>query len=246
MDRRFVGMLVVCALVLGGIFWFTRKPAPANSGTNKTTSSKPGLKSVASDHTLGAGKSGVELIEYGDYQCPACGSFYPILKQVTAKYGDGLKFVFRNFPLDSIHQNARAGARAAEAAGLQNKFWEMHDMLYEQQQNWSSSTNPEPLFEDYARNLGLDVNKFKQDYASGQVNKIINTDVAAGQDIKASSTPTFVLDGKMIDSETQQTLRPAEAFEKYIDAEIAKKNGGAANVREPAPAPAPTPAPTNP
>lgn len=232
MDKRFMAILVVVVLALGGLYFSSHKKTESNGSNNAAQGS-------VSNHTMGAGKKSVTLIEYGDYECPACGAYYPLVKQVVAEYGDDITFQFRNFPLDSIHLNARAGARAAEAASLQNKFWEMHDMLYEQQQSWTKSSNPTEVFQGYAKQLGLDVAKFKTDYQSDKVNGTINADISAGQKIKAVSTPTFQLNGKVIDSETQQTMGSVAGFKKVIEAEIAKKNPGT-------PAAAPTPAVTEP
>jgi protein-disulfide isomerase len=231
-------ILVIIAVVLAAVgFWYITRPDTMNnnSGSAETT-----------NHTVGAGNKGVELIEYGDFQCPACGRFYPIIKQVKEKYGDDLKFTFRHFPLDSIHPNARAAHRAAEAAGLQGKFFEMHDKLYEGQQLWTSESNPYDTLRGYATELGLDMTKFDTDYKSEVVNRAINNDMKAGQALKAASTPTFVLNGTKLDDETMQTVRftegldiAVEDFSKIIDAEIAKKNPGAAT-----PTPSTTPDPS--
>lgn len=249
MDKRFIGLLVAVVVALGALFYFSHK---STSGSNGNTTG--GSTAAASHHVTGAGKKGVTLIEYGDYQCPACGAFFPVLQQVTQKYGDDITFQFRNFPLDSIHQNARAGARAAEAANLQNKFWEMHDLLYKEQQIWSASTDPYQYFESYAGQLDLNKEQFKTDYQSDKVNSIINADIAEAQKINATATPTFQINGKVIDSETQQTMGTLEGFSKVIDAEIAKVSAGKqgnsaaspapAESQEPPASPTPAPAPT--
>src|SRR5207253_8162952 len=99
--------------------------------------------------------SPVVVEEYGDYQCPPCGELYPDLKKIESEYGHQLHFVFHYFPLTGIHKNAMAAACAAEAARLQNKFWEMHDRLYRNQKAWVDEENPRPIFVSYARELGL-------------------------------------------------------------------------------------------
>jgi protein-disulfide isomerase len=141
------------------------------------------------------------------------------VKAVKEKFKQDITFQFRHFPLTQIHPNAQAAARAAEAASLQGKFWEMHDLLYENQQSWSSSDDVVPIFEQYAQQLGLDVNKFKQDFSSSQVNDTINADIKAGQEIGANSTPTFVLNGQKLD----QNPANQAAFEKLISDAIAAK-----------------------
>lgn len=214
MSKQFLAILAAIILVFAGIVIF--------SGNKSNSSGKAGV--TPTQHIEGQGKAGVTLVEYGDYECPFCGQYYPIVKQVQAEYNQQLFFQFRNFPLTSLHPNAFAGARAAEAAGLQNKFWEMHDLLYENQTQWSGASDPTPFFNQYAQQLGLNVTQFKTDYASGKVNDLINADMAAGNKLGISGTPTFFLDGKQI-----SVGESAAAFEKLINAEIAKKAGQASS-----------------
>jgi len=214
MNKRFLLVLAVCIIGLGAIFWFTREKANAPSDGNKGSSAQP------SNHTFGAGKKGVILIEYGDFQCPACKAYFPLVKAVQDKFKDDITFQFRHFPLVQIHQNAFAASRAAEAAGMQNKFWEMHDILYEQQTTWAANSSPYTFFEGYAQQLGLNLTKFKEDYSSAAVNDIINADIKQGQALGANSTPTFVLNGKKVN----QNPSDQKAFEKLISDAIAAKN----------------------
>ena len=190
MSKRFLGILVIIVLALGVVYWSTNRKSDKGSASSSSSSS-----SQLSSHILGKGTTGVTLVEYGDYQCPYCGQYYPLIKSVTDKYQDQIAFQFRNFPLSQVHQNAFAGARAAEAAGLQNKYWEMHDLLYEQQNSWQGSTNVEPVFEQYATELGLNLTKFKTDYASSAVNNVINADESEGTKLGVQGTPTFFLQG---------------------------------------------------
>lgn len=115
------------------------------------------------DHTLGNKEAKVTIIEYGDYQCPGCKSAYEPLKTVTEKYEDDVLFVFRNFPLTNIHPNARAASAAAETAGLMGKYWEMHDLLYQNQDSWGSASASErmTIFVSYAAQIGLDNAEFE-------------------------------------------------------------------------------------
>jgi protein-disulfide isomerase len=122
MDKRFGLILLIVVALIGGIFIFTKKDSPTNSSDG-----------TVSNHSSGAGTANVDLVEYGDFQCPACSSFFQIVEQVRATYGDQIKFTFRNFPLVSIHKNAMASHRAAEAAAAQGKFFEMYEMLYQDQ-----------------------------------------------------------------------------------------------------------------
>lgn len=211
MSKQFIAVLAAIIIGLGGIFWFTRdKPTSTSNKGSGSSSSK------LSNHIQGANTKKVTLVEYGDYQCPACGAYYPIVKQVVEKYKNEIAFQFRNFPLQQIHQNARAGARAAEAADKQGKFWEMHDLLYEGQKSWESVSNPASTFEGYAQQLNLNLEKFKQDYQSSEINDIINADVAEGQRLEVNATPTFFLQGKKI----EDSPRDVAGFSKLIDQAI--------------------------
>ncbi len=173
------------------------------------------------DHIYGKADSKVTLIEYADYQCPGCASEHPKLKAILANYQDKIQFIFRNFPLTTIHANAKAAAAATEAAGLQNKFWEMHDKIYENQSAWSSLSDTErtTFFSSYAKSLGLDEDKFNKDIASQAVNDKINYDLALGRQAKVQSTPSFYLNGKVIDS---SIWGDDTKFKAAIDAELAK------------------------
>jgi len=219
MSKQFLGVIAAIILVFAGIIAFT--------GHNDKNSSTKGQQ--PSNHVIGKGSTGVKLVEYGDYECPFCGQYYPILKQVQTEFNDQIFFQFSNFPLVSIHKNAFAGARAAEAASLQNKFWEMHDLLYENQDpngasGWVASNDPlDQYFVNFAQQLGLNVNQFKQDYTSDKVNGVINADMDAGNKLGITGTPTFFIDGKKV--EIGQSV---QEFEKVINAEIAKK-GSATN-----------------
>jgi protein-disulfide isomerase len=169
---------------------------------------------------LGENKAGVTLTEYGDFQCPACKSYFPVVEQVVEKHKADIKFQFKHFPLVQIHQHAFESARAAEAADKQGKFFDMYKVLYENQTDWSSQSDPLPTFTGYAKQLGLDVTKFQSDYASGEINDIINADYQEAVGLGATSTPTFVLNGKRIETNPDS----AEAFEKLIaDAVAAAK-----------------------
>ena len=217
MDKRFWGVVLVIVLIFGGIFWATSDKSKAPSG---------GTVHITS-HIEGEGKSGVKLVEYGDFQCPGCGQYYQAVKDTVAKYKSQITFQFRNFPLTQIHPNAFAGARAAEAAGLQNKYWEMHDLLYQQNviyynnqsaPSWISSSDPLSFFTQYAQQLGLNIDQFKKDYASDAVNKAINADQDAGNKAKVDATPTFYLDGEKV-----QPQPSVASFSQLIDAAIKAK-----------------------
>lgn len=153
------------------------------------------------EHTYGKVGSKVVLIEYGDYQCVACGRVYPIVKSIKDQYKDQVLFVFRNFPLTAIHPNGKAAAAVVEAAGLQGKFWEMFDKIYSNQSDWSELTGESRtnFFTSYASELGLDTTKFNSDIAKPAISKKISYDAALGKKASVDATPTFFLNGKKLD-----------------------------------------------
>jgi protein-disulfide isomerase len=210
MSKGFLGVIVGVILVFAGVV--------ALSGDKSEAPGKKGSASHLSQHIEGNKNATVTLIEYGDYQCSACEAYEPTVESVVTEFKNQIKFQFRNFPLTSLHPNAFASARAAEAADLQGKFWEMHDALYAPSnwQVWTKASNPNPYFEQYARQLGLDVTKFKADFASSKVNDIINADMAQGNKLGITGTPTFFVNGKK--TEISNSL---PAFEKVIKAAIA-------------------------
>lgn len=212
MSKGFLAIIAAVVIVFIGIFAFSGHKNNSNNGKSSSSNGSP------TNHIEGKGQTGVTLVEYGDYECPYCEEYYPIVKQVVAKYNDQIKFQFRNFPLVSIHQNAFAGARAAEAAAAQSKFWQMHDLLYDNQNQWAQSKNPTQYFKQYAQQLGLDVTQFNKDYSSNAVNDAINADMAAGNKLNIQGTPTFFLDGKQIN-----VTASASSFETQIQQAINQK-----------------------
>jgi protein-disulfide isomerase len=148
----------------------------------------------ARDHAEGPADAPVTLVEYGDYQCPYCGAAYPVVKRVQKKLGKKLRFVFRNFPLTQIHPYARIAAEAAEAAALQGRFWEMHDLLFEQQ------TLLEPdIIPSWAERIGVDVEQFGNDIKRSVVEKRLQEDRQSGIRSGVNGTPTFFINGTRYD-----------------------------------------------
>ena len=208
MNKQFIAILVVIVGGLFGILVFT--------GNNKNSGSSNNASAQPSAHITGKTDSEVNLTEYGDFQCPACKAYYPIVKQLKAEYADRVAFQFSNFPLTQIHRNAFISARAGEAAAKQGKFFEMHDLLYENQDSWSNLSDPTPTFVAFAAQLGLNADKFKTDMNSSEVSDIINADRKIIQDLGGSGTPSFVLNGKKIDSP-----RSIDDFKKVLDEALA-------------------------
>lgn len=151
----------------------------------------------------------VTLVEYSDLQCPACLRWQSTLQSVVGEFGAHMRLVYRNYPLRSIHKNAQIAAQAAEAAGIQGKFWEMHDTLFANQSAWSlqPAGAVEATFADYAGKIGLDVEQFKKDLNSGAVRDAVSEDIKGGDASGVNSTPTFFLNGKQINPTDDDNLR---------------------------------------
>jgi protein-disulfide isomerase len=142
------------------------------------------------DHIQGADDARVTLVEYGDYECPYCGQAYPIVQAIQKKMGDRLRFVFRNFPLAQLHPHAQNAAEAAEIAGAQGKFWEMHDHLFENQRSlWDNR------LKEYAATLGLDTDRFAQDLEAHTYADRVREDFLSGVRSGVNGTPTFFING---------------------------------------------------
>jgi protein-disulfide isomerase len=150
--------------------------------------------------------------EFGDFQCPPCGALHPELKKVEEEYGSRLRVVFHNAPVLALHKHALQAAHAAEAAGLQGRFWEMHDMLYDNQATWSKADDVRPIFTDYARALNLDVERFNNDMDGTQVSMRILNDQDRARALRVQGTPTLFVNGRQ--------LPPAEVSREGIRAAI--------------------------
>lgn len=217
--KAWIIFAVICIAILGVLVYASGKNK-VNIGDvdiNKIQSASQQSGNIA-DHVFGKADSKVVLIEYGDFQCPGCGNAYPNIKKVTEKYKDQTAFIFRNFPLSTLHPNARAAAAAAEAAGLQGKYWEMHDMLYENQSQWSSLASDArgDFFSNYAKNLSINVDTFKTDFASSKANQKINYDIEVGKKAKVDATPSIFLNGKAVDQAVWQDADKLDAA--FVDA----------------------------
>ncbi len=170
-----------------------------------------------SDWTRGKKDSKVIVMEYGDFQCPACRNYESVLKQIHENYDDKILFVFRHFPLREVHANAMSSARAVEAAGKQGKFWEMHDALYDHQDEWGERTDPISFYIQYATDLKLDINKFKSDMTADDVVRKIDDSYAAAIRLNLPGTPTFFVNGKQIETPVNYAN-----FKQLLDLELAK------------------------
>ncbi|KOS04759.1 disulfide bond formation protein DsbA [Flavobacterium akiainvivens] len=154
------------------------------------------------DHAQGNLKSDLVIVEYGDYQCPYCRAAYPVLKELGREFGSQLKFVFRNFPLSEMHQYARVAAIATEAANLQGKFWEMHDAIYENQENLN-----EKFLIKLAKQLNLNISQFEKDLQNPELGNKVDSDFESGVMSGVNGTPSFFVNDKKFDGSARDLLQ---------------------------------------
>jgi protein-disulfide isomerase len=228
----FIIILVVLAAALGSAWYLTRSiPASptlgsqspaASPGSSASPVQQPvsgrgtGVPGAEPAHVQGPATAPVRLEEFGDFECPPCGLFHPILEQMHTEFGDQMQITFREFPLVPTHQHALAAASAAEAAGLQGKFWEMHDLLYDHQKDWKDKFDVRPVFEDYAKQIGLDVERYKRDVTSDLVAQRIFQDGKRGHSLGVKGTPTVFINGREVPFENL----PAEKLRVVIQNEL--------------------------
>src|SRR5258705_12102405 len=182
--------IVLAVTIVGLVFLLRARP----NGGFVATNTQPGTEAQSK---LPEGVV-VTLEEFGDYQCPPCGELHPSLKKMKQEFGPNLNFVFRNLPLTMLHKNALAAAQAAEAARIQNRFWEMHDLLYENQDLWKDDINPRTIFLKFAADLGLDTTRFASDMDGKQVKLRIDADQEAAAELGISGTPTVLIEGRQL------------------------------------------------
>jgi protein-disulfide isomerase len=185
-----VGANALTVLVGGALLSQTMEPPRLDISSEKRISGKGVVKSV---HIRGNADAPVTLEEFGDFECPSCKNLATFLDQMTKEYHPSVRVIFRNFPL-AMHQHSRDAAAAAEAAGLQGRFWEMHDMLFREQPVWSSSNYPSMLFDSYAETLGLDMHQFRNDLKSDKVRERLESDQARAKSLGVKVAPTLFID----------------------------------------------------
>jgi protein-disulfide isomerase len=184
-------LFIIGAIVVAGIL------AVYLSRQETTAEPKDNIAATGAGRIRGAADAPVTLTEYADYQCPTCALYHPITMELLSRYHGKLKLEFHHFPLIQNHPNAMPAALAAEAAGDQGKFWEMNDLIFEHQNDWTRSPNAEAIFLQYALQLGLDSNRFMQSLRSPETQQRILADVSRGNNI-VRGTPTFAINGQVI------------------------------------------------
>lgn len=194
--KRVSFWLLVILVIGGSIFGLVKMTNPENQDFRELTKISPGLNINSDDNVYGNASSSVVLIEYSDFQCPACKAYDPIVSAVVEDYKDQIAFVYRYYPLPQ-HFNAKITAQAAEAAGEQGKFWEMKKLLFEEQSNWSriSASTIDVTLVKYAERLDLDIKRFTSDLRSKETQNKVVQDLIGGQQARVSGTPTFFLNG---------------------------------------------------
>lgn len=224
----------LCIALLGGLVYMSRnnKIDVSQVDANAVQKASDQNGNIA-DHTYGNMSSKVILIEYGDYQCPGCGSAYPVIKQVTEKYKDKMGFIFRNYPLYTAHPNAFAASSAAEAAGLQGKYWEMHDKLYTNQSAWNQLTGSArtEYFVSAANEIGANGAALQSQLDNPSIKRKIDVDEALGKKAGVTGTPSLYINGRSVgdqdvkdgalipsdnDSSTQPVWAKVETLENLI------------------------------
>ncbi len=204
--NRFAVIMAILVVGFGAIIYFNRQDAPEAG--------------EVSNHVIGEGTSGVTLIEYGDFQCPSCGQYFPVVDSIKEIYGDEISFQFRHFPLIGSLPNSMSAHRAAEAAGLQDQFFPMHDLIYERQQSWSQADNAAQIFEGYAEELELDMEQYRADVGSSEVLATINADRERADEHGVTGTPSFY-----INEEPIENPQDASEFFAVIDEYIERETG---------------------
>lgn len=199
----------ILALIVGVIFGLTKL---SNPQTTPVLTGPPAV--TREDMTNNAKNAKATLIEYSDFQCPACAKYHLFVKKLMNDFSGKVLVVYRFFPLPQ-HQNAISAAKAAYAAGLQGKFWEMQDLLFENQDQWTQQKEADKVFEKYAQSLSLDMTRFKTDFNSKETLAKIENDFRGGEKAGINSTPTFFLNNKQV-----ETPKSYEEFRKLIEKEL--------------------------
>ena len=232
----------VLVFVIAGVWWFSQssEETAANiSATNKSNVSQTNLNAQAlavynaappgaqPPNSKGSPSAMVTVEEFADFQCPTCASVHGLIQQINALYGSRINFVYREFPLAQIHANAYTAALTAESAGRQGKFWAMQDLLYTNQQTWANSPDARAIFEKYADQLSLDLEKFKEDMAAITTKQRVDADIQRGRAVGVNSTPTIYINGISVPYQ-QMTL---DSLRQIIDTELQRASSQSQSVQ---------------
>lgn len=221
-----IGLVALVAVGLGAWFFLSSKNTPGtntNTNTSKTGKNWAEIFSKASPGgsptwAKGPATALVTVEEFADFQCPTCAVMHPKVKELQNAFGERVRIVFRQFPLVQIHPFSYDAACATEAAGLQGKFWEMQNLIFTNQQSWANSTNARAMFTEYAKTLGLNVEKFNDDMIGLPVKNKVDADMKRGREVEVGSTPSFYINNKPLGNNldglkaaVEKALQEAEA-----------------------------------
>ncbi|HKO95450.1 MAG TPA: thioredoxin domain-containing protein [Pyrinomonadaceae bacterium] len=228
MKRALPFVIIVLVLVVAvGVAWYLKQasvtppppPSPSPSASSTQTPPQVAEPGAQPPHARGDATAPVTIEEFGDFQCPPCGALHPILKSLEKEFGPArLRVIFRQNPLVPAHAHALSAARASEAAGLQGKFWEMHDMIFENQNAWKDAFDSKSIFEGYATKLGLNIEMYRRDIGSEVVERRIFLDGKRGHALGVQGTPTAILNGREVPFEA---LMQVDRLRFLINAELA-------------------------
>lgn len=218
--KRYLPFVIVVGVALvafasGAMLYRAKRPQVKSIPDSQSVSAK----NENAAHVRGNPEAPVTLEEFGDFQCPPCGQFAAFAEELLKEYDSRLRVVFRNFPLPG-HEHAREAALAAEAAGFQGKFWEMHDTLYKEQSTWSKAPNTRELFESYAGTLGLNMEEFKKDMDSDKAKERVDSDHALGDSLGIKVTPTLFINKRPLET----TEKNPEGVRAAINAVLSGKS----------------------
>lgn len=226
-----IGLILLATIA--GIWWISQSGASSETANSNSAENSNSANQSSGDvyakappgaspsHFKGGESATVLVEEFADFQCGACAQKHPVFNELMSEYGNKIKFVFRNYPLP-MHNKAYEAAVAAEAAGLQGKFWEMQNLLFANQQKWIADSGHRRLFDEYAKTIGIDVEKFNNDFLGVAAKTRVDADMKRGNGVGLKSTPTLFVNGKSIAYE----LMTLEGLKPIIDAELKKSESG--------------------
>lgn len=224
----------VLLLVIIGGWWFYSSSDSSGSNANRTTVRPTNVNAPANQaqsaprtstvqgaqppHFKGAQNAPVVIEEFADFQCPTCATVHPMMNEITSTFGSRIKFIFRHYPLTQMHKNAYDAAVAAEAAGLQGKFWDMQNIIFQNQKTWSTAPNAPAMFENYAQTIGLNLEQYKDDVAGMRAKQRVDADLQRARSLNLDSTPSILINGRAVPPDQMSV----EAMKQIISSEIAK------------------------
>jgi protein-disulfide isomerase len=203
-----IGTLV---LIVGAGFLLSGDESKANKPVDQVRllgdqrhveATSSGVLAVGSEASTSSNEANIKatIVEFSDFQCPACKASQPLVDQVMSKYAGKVRLVYRNFPLEQLHKNALAAARVAEAVAETGKYWPFHDVLFEKQEEWAESGNVEEFFNTYAKDLGIDTEVVKKGLTDNKYLDLVRKDQSDGTALGINATPTFFVNGVKVDT----------------------------------------------